>query len=141
MIHLRIQKDSHKKMKAVRLEIYLGSDRALLQSRALAGREPSLPPKPYVVEVRALHEETGVLSTRYGSLFQQWKIVMAQNKSLRARLSKLKHIFPITRINAHRRRPPHSLFKTGRRDYASASAFCRPIAQDGCHFFHLDTLQ
>ena len=56
MIHLRIQKDSHKKMKAVRLEIYLGSDRALLQSRALAGREPSLPPKPYVVEVRALHE-------------------------------------------------------------------------------------
>ena len=41
-----------------------------------------------------------VLSTSYGSLFQQWKIVMAQNKSLRARLSKLKHIFPITRINA-----------------------------------------
>jgi hypothetical protein len=94
-------------MKSIRVELYLGTDRALLQSRALAGREPSLPTKPYVVEVRALDEANKVmggiqhfeaatpiqllevLSTRYGTLFQQWKIVVAQNKSLRARLSNL----------------------------------------------------
>ena len=40
-------------MKSTRVEVYVGSDRALLQSRALAGREASLPPKPYVVKVRA----------------------------------------------------------------------------------------
>jgi hypothetical protein len=86
-------------MKSIRVEVYLGTDAALLQSRALAGREPSLPPKPYVVEVRALDEADRVmggiqhfegatptellevLSRSYGHLFQELKILRANPES------------------------------------------------------------